>query len=124
MNFVDNVNKEKEFDLYLYTSDKVIKNLHLHALINIEIKLDLYLNKIESNNLPYEELKYELVSELIDIIENNCDEILKYLNYEGKLEILRKFILSNISLIEDKLRNPRIIELFMIKNKSQNVIMY
>jgi len=124
LNFVDNVNKEKEFDLYLYTSDKVIKNLHLHALINIEIKLDLYLNKIESNNLPYEELKYELVNELIDIIENNFDEILKYLNDEGKLEIVRKFILSNISLIEDKLRNPRIIELFMIKNKSQNVIMY
>jgi hypothetical protein len=91
---------------------------------NIEIKLNLYLNKIESNNLPYEEIKYELINELINIIENNYDKILEYFKDENKLKILRKVILSNIDLFRDEFRNSRLIELLGIDNKSQNMIIY
>jgi len=91
---------------------------------NIAIKINLYLNKIESNNLPYKEVKYKLINELIDIMENNCDKILEYLKDESKLEKARKVILYNIDLFRHNLRNSRLIELFGINIKSQNMAIY
>jgi len=91
---------------------------------DIEIKLNLYLNKIESNNLPYEEMKNELIIELINMIENNYDKISEYFKNESKLIMARKVISSNIGLLRGKLRNPRLTGLLHIDNKSQNMIIY
>ena len=74
--------------------------------------------------MPYKELKYELINELIDIIENSFDKISKYLKYYDKLKIAKKVILSNIDLFRKKLRSSRLIELLGVDNKSQNIIMY
>jgi len=122
--FIDHIKEKKELKIYSNTKDKIIENLYIHAVENIGIKLNLYLNKIESNNLPYKEIKYKLINELIDIIENNHDKILEYLKDEIKLEKARKVILYNIDLFKDKLRNSRLIELFGINIKSQNMLIY
>ena len=119
-----NKNTKKKRKLYLYTIDKIIKNLHIYAKNSIEIKLGLYLNKIESNNLPFEEIKYELIVELIDIIKNNYTKISEYFKDENKLKLARKVILSNIELIKDELRDLRLIELLGIDNKSKSMIIY
>ena len=119
-----NKNTKKKRKLYLYTIDKIIKNLHIYAKNSIEIKLGLYLNKIESNNLPCEEIKYELIVELIDIIKNNYTKISEYFKDENKLKLARKVILSNIELIKDELRDLRLIELLGIDNKSKSMIIY
>jgi len=110
--------KKRDRKLYSYTKKKVIENLYIKSIDNIEVKLNLYLNKIESNNLPYKEIKYEL----INIMKNNYDKILEYFKDKKKLEIARKAILSDIDLFWDELRNSMLIELFGINSKSQNII--
>ena len=119
-----NKNKKNKIKLYLRTRDEIIKNLHIYAKNNIEIKLNLYLNKIGGNNLPCEEIKYELIVELIDIIKNNYTKISEYFKDENKIKLARKVILSNIELIKDDLRDLRLIELLGIDNKSKSMIMY
>ena len=119
-----NKNKKNKIKLYLRTRDEIIKNLHIYAKNNIEIKLNLYLNKIGGNNLPCEEIKYELIVELIDIIKNNYAKISEYFKDENKIKLARKVILSNIELIKDELRDLRLIELLGIDNKSKSMIMY
>ena len=119
-----NKNKKNKIKLYLRTRDEIIKNLHIYAKNNIEIKLNLYLNKIRGNNLPCEEIKYELIVELIDIIKNNYAKISEYFKDENKIKLARKVILSNIELIKDELRDLRLIELLGIDNKSKSMIMY
>ena len=119
-----NKNKKNKIKLYLRTRDEIIKNLHIYAKNNIEIKLNLYLNKIGGNNLPCEEIKYELIVELIDIIKNNYTKISEYFKDENKIKLARKVILSNIELIKDELRDLRLIELLGIDNKSKSMIMY
>ena len=119
-----NKNKKNKIKLYLRTRDETIKNLHIYAKNNIEIKLNLYLNKIGGNNLPCEEIKYELIVELIDIIKNNYAKISEYFKDENKIKLARKVILSNIELIKDELRDLRLIELLGIDNKSKSMIMY
>jgi len=124
VNFRDYIKIEKEINIYSNIKDKIIENFYIHVMDNIGAKLNLYLNKIESNNLPYEEIKYELINELIDIIENNYNKILEYLKDENKLETARKVILYNIDLFKHKLRNLGLIELFGINIKMQNMIIY
>jgi len=119
-----NKNTKNKLKLYFYTRDKIIKNLHMYAEKNIELKLDLYLNKIVSNNLPHEEIKHELITELINIIKNNYKNISEYFKDENKLKLARKVILSNIELIKDELRDLRLIELLGIDNKSKSMIIY
>ena len=119
-----NKNTKKKRKLYLCTIDKIIKNLHIYAKNNIEIKLGLYLNKIESNNLPYEEIKYELIKELIDTIKNNYKKISEYFKDENKLKLARKVILSNIELTKNDLRDLRLIKLLGIDNKSKSMTIY
>ena len=119
-----NKNTKNKLKLYFYTRDKIIKNLHIYAEKNIELKLDLYLNKIVSNNLPHEEIKHELITELINIIKNNYKNISEYFKDENKLKLARKVILSNIELIKDELRDLRLIELLGIENKSKSMIIY
>ena len=109
--------------MYLGIKKKIIDNLYKKPMSNIE-KINLYLNKIEMNNLPYEEIKYELIIELINIMKNNYNEILEYLRDERKMKIARKVILSNIDLIRDEFRGLSLIELFGIDNKSKNMIIY
>ena len=108
-------NIPKENKIYLYTRDEIIKNLHIHPIKNTETKLDFYLNKIESNNFPCEEIKRKSIMELKNIIENNYDKILEYFRYayEGKLKV-RKVIISNFDFFMDKLRDPWFIELLEI----------
>ena len=122
--FIDHIKGEKEIKIYSKIKDIIIENLYIHAVDNIAIKINLYLNKIESNNLPYKEVKYKLINELIDIMENNCDKILEYFKDESKLEKVRKVILYNIDLFRHNLRNSRLIELFGINIKSQNMVIY
>jgi Ser-tRNA(Ala) deacylase AlaX len=74
--------------------------------------------------LPCEEIKYELIVELIDIIKNNYAKISEYFKDENKIKLARKVILSNIELIKDELRDLRLIELLGIDNKSKSMIMY
>ena len=123
VDFIDHIMEEKELKAYSDTRKKIIENLYRYAMNDIEIKLNLYLNKIESNNLPYEEMKNELIIELINMIENNYDKISEYFKNESKLIMARKVILSN-SLLRGKLRNPRLTGLLHIDNKSQNMIIY
>ena len=115
---------EKEFNLYSYTKNKIIENLYIRSTDDIEIKMNLYLNKIESNNLPYEEIKYELIMDSINIMKNNYDKILEYFKDKSKFTKFRKLILSNIKLFRNELRNSLLIELLDINSKSQNMIIY
>jgi len=119
----NHINKENELKAYLIIKNKIIENLHMNTMSNIE-KLNLYLNKIESNNLPCEEIKHELIIELINIMKNNYNKILEYFRDESKLKMARKVILSNINLISDEFIDSRLIELLGIYNKSQNIIIY
>ena len=123
VHFKDYINKKNELNVYLGIKEKITENLYRKPMSNIE-KLNLYLNKIEYNNLPCEEIKYELIIELINIIKNNYNEILEYLRDENKMKIARKAILSNIDLIRDKFRDSSLIELFGIYNNSKNIIIY
>jgi len=123
VHFKDYINKKNELNVYLGIKKKIIDNLYKKPMSNIE-KINLYLNKIEMNNLPYEEIKYELIIELINIMKNNYNEILEYLRDERKMKIARKVILSNIDLIRDEFRGLSLIELFGIDNKSKNMIIY
>jgi hypothetical protein len=68
----NNINKENE--LYLYVRDKIAKNLNIHPIKNKEIGLDFYLNKVKNNNLPHEEIKDEIIIELINAIKINDKE--------------------------------------------------
>ena len=123
VHFKNHINKENELKAYLIIKNKIIENLHMNTMSNIE-KLNLYLNKIESNNLPCEEIKHELIIELINIMKNNYNKILEYFRDESKLKMARKVILSNINLISDEFIDSRLIELLGIYNKSQNIIIY
>jgi len=117
-----NLNDKKEFNLYSVSRDEITGNLYIHTINDIEIKIDTYLNKIERNNFPYEEIKYELINELIKVIKNDYDKVLEYLG-EGNNRIkMRKVILYNIDLFIDKLRNSRLLDLLGIYNKSQCMI--
>ena len=101
-----------------------MKNFYIKTMDSIYIKLNLYLNKTEGNNLPCEEIKYELINELIKIIKNDYKKALEYFKDENKLRLVRKVILSNIDLIKDDLRDSKLIELLGIDNKSKNMIIY
>ena len=120
-NYID---EKREFNLYTYTRNKIIKNFYTHTKDNVEERLNLYLNKIESNNLPFEEIKYKLIIKLINIIKNNYNKILEYFKDENKMKLARKVILSNIDLIEGELRDLKLFELLGIDNKSKNMIIY
>ena len=115
-----NFDKEKELNLFLYIRKKIIKNLYIHTINNIDLKLNLYLNKLESNNLPFK----EIIIDLINIIENNYDKISEYFKDESKLKILRKGILYNIDLLGGEFMNSRLIDFLGIDNKSKNMIIY
>ena len=123
LNFIHYINKEKEVNLYSKIRNKIIENLYTNTMSNVE-KINLYLNKIEGSDLPCEETKYELITDLIQIIENNYYEALEYFKDERKLIKVREVILYNIRLIWDKFRNSRLIELLGINNKSQNTMIY
>ena len=123
IDFIDDIKEEKERNLYLEIKNKIPGNLYRIPMSNIE-KMDLYLNKIESNNLPYKEIKYKLINELINIMKNNYYEILEYFKDESKLIKARKVILSNIEFFVDILIDPILIEKLGIYNKSQNMIIY
>ena len=120
-NYID---EKREFNLYTYTRNKIIKNFYTHTKDNVEERLNLYLNKIESNNLPFEEIKYKLIIKLINIIKNNYNKILEYFKDENKMKLARKVILSNIDLIGGELRDLKLFELLGIDNKSKNIIIY
>jgi len=124
VDFTDRIKGEKELKLYSYTRNKIIENLYRHSIDNIEINLNLCLNKIEYNNLPYKGIKRKLIMKLMNIIENNYDKISEYFKDESKLTKARKVILSNIYFLGDKFRNSRSIGLLGIDNKSQNMIIY
>jgi len=124
VDFRDHIKEEKESRVYSHTGKEIIENLYRHSIGNIEIKLNLYLNKIECNNLPYKEIKYELIIELINIIENNHGKISKYFE---ELTKARKVILSNFDFLRDKLENSRLFELLEILNinyKTSSTIIY
>ena len=74
--------------------------------------------------MPHEEIKHELITELINIIKNNYKNISEYFKDENKLKLARKVILSNIELIKDELRDLRLIEPLGIDNKSKSMIIY
>jgi len=123
IDFIDDIKEEKERNLYLEIKNKIPGNLYRIPMSNIE-KMDLYLNKIESNNLPYKEIKYKLINELINIMKNNYYEILEYFKDESKLIKARKVILSNIKFFRDISSDPILIEKLGICNKSQNMMIY
>ena len=122
--FIHHIKGEKELNVYLKTKDKIIENLYTSMIYNMDININFYLNKIDNNNFPYEEIKYELIIELINIIENYCNEKSEHFKDENKLINTRKVILSNIDLIMDKLRSPKLIEILKIDYKSKNMIIY
>ena len=124
IDFRDNIKEEKALKLNSDIINKIIENLYIQEMDSIEIKLNFYLNKIENNNLPYKKIKYELIMELINMIENNYDKISECLKDENKLIKFRKVILSNIEFIRGKLINSRTIELLRLYNKSKNIIIY
>jgi len=116
------INDEKELNLYLHTKKKIIENLYI--IDNAEMKLNFYLNKIESNNFPCEKIKHKLIKGLINITNNNYNTISEYLKDKNKFIRVRKILLSNIELLGDEFRNSRLIELLGIDNKSKNMIIY
>jgi hypothetical protein len=120
VDFRDHIKEEKELDLYLKTRDKIIENLYIHTIDNIEIKMNLYLNKIENNNLPHEEIIMDLVNE----IENDYYKILEYFKDERKMMKFKELILPIIYSLHGKLRNSRLTDLLGINTKSQNIIIY
>ena len=126
--FIDfryHINEEKELNLLLETENKIIENLYIEKIENIDVKLNLYLSKIESNNFPYEEIKYKLIIELINFIENNYNNSLEYFTKnKSKLILLRKLLLSNISLFDKELISSRLIDLLGVDNKPKNMIIY
>jgi len=125
IDFRSNINKGKELNLCLYTKNKIIENLYIEKIHNIDVKLNLYLSKIESNNFPYEEIKYKLIIELINIIKNNYNESFEYFKKnESKLIALRKLFLPNISLFGKELISSNLIELLGVDNKPKNMIIY
>ena len=126
LDFIYHMNKSVEIKVYSDTRNKIIENLYRHTIDDIDIKLDLYLNKIESNNFPCEEIKHKLIIELINIVENNYDEIyykiLEYFKGE-RLINMRKVILSSITITNwGELRNSRLIRLLEIDDKSRSII--
>ena len=119
-----NIKDKKEFNLYSDKRKKISGNLYIYTIDNIEAKINLCLNKIEFNNFPCEEVKYKLIIELINIIENNYDIALEYFKDKNKLIKARKIILNNIGLLGNEFRNYRLIELLEIDIKPKNMIIY
>jgi len=122
--FIGHIQEEKEAKVYLGIIDKINKNLYGEKMFSIETRLNSCLNKIENNNFSHEEIKCKFIMELINIIEKYYDIMPEYFKDKRKLIAARKEILSNISLVKDKLRNPRLTGLLGIDNKSQNIIIY
>jgi len=120
INFRGYIKEEKELKLCSETKDKIMRNLYIETIDSVCTNINLYLNKIESNNLPYK----EVIIDLINIIENNYDKMQEYFKDESKMIKIREVILSNIYLLRDKLRNSNLIGLLEIDNKSQNIIIY
>ena len=126
LDFIYQMNKSVEIKVYSDTRNKIIENLYRHTIDDIDIKPNLYLNKIESNNFPCEEIKHKSIIELINIVENNYDEIyykiLEYFKGERLIKI-RKVILSSITITNwGELRNSRLIRLLEIDDKPRSII--
>ena len=81
------VNEGKEAKVYTDTKWKMIENLYGHKTDSIKIRLASYLNKIEYNNFPCEELKNNFINEFLNFMKENRNEILKYLKHESKLKV-------------------------------------
>jgi hypothetical protein len=81
------VNEGKEAKVYTDTKWKMIENLYGHKTDSIKIRLASYLNKIEYNNFPCEELKNKFINEFLNFMKENRNEILKYLKHESKLKV-------------------------------------
>ena len=131
LDFIYHMNKSVEIKVYSDTRNKIIENLYRHTIDDIDIKLDLYLNKIESNNFPCEEIKEEitkeLIIELVNMTENNFGKIAEYfwdISRIEKTEIARKVVIENIDLFKDKPRNQLLFDLLNISTKSFNMIIY
>jgi len=123
VNFINHIKEEGRSDLYLGIKNKIVEGLYRKTMSDIK-KADLYLNKIEYNNLPCEEIKRELIIELINIIENDDKNLLEFLKDRSKLFKLIKVICSNIELIENEFGNSRLIGLFGIDNRKNTMILY
>jgi len=117
------IKEKNEINLYLRVKNKIIENLHRERISDAE-RINLYLNKIEINNLPYEEIKCELAIKLVNMIKNNYNKVLKHLKDERKMRVARKIILSNISFVMDELRDTRLTNLLNIDVKSHNMEIY
>ena len=122
--FRDDTKKEKQINLYLCTKNKIIENLYGQKMENIDIKLNSYLNKIENNNFPHEEARYEFIKELRETIIIYYNEILKQLKNKRNVLTVRKLMLYNKEFFSDLLSDPTLINLLEINNKPQNMIFY
>ena len=128
LDFIYHMNKSVEIKVYSDIRNKIIENLYRHTIDDIDIKLDLYLNKIESNNFPCEEIKEEitkeLIIELVNMMENNFGKIAEYFRDISRIEktkIARKVVIENIDLFKDKPRSQLLFDLLNISTKSFNV---
>jgi len=124
IDFADHINKEKELKVHSKIKKKIIENLYGFIISDTGTKINLYLNKIENNNFPCEEIKYELIIKLINIIENNYNNSLEYLKDEKIMIKVREIIMSNIYSLMEKLRDSILIGLLGIDNKQKNMIIY
>jgi len=128
LDFIYHMNKSVEIKVYSDTRNKIIENLYRHTIDDIDIKLDLYLNKIESNNFPCEEIKEEitkeLIIELVNMMENNFGKIEEYCRDISRREIVRKVVIKNFNLFIDKPRNQLLFDLLNIRTKSPYVLIY
>ena len=130
LDFIYHMNKSVEIKVYSDTRNKIIENLYRHTIDDIDIKLNLYLNKIGSNNFPCEEIKEEIKKELrmelINIMKNDYGKILEYFgNINGikELEIARRVVIENIDLFADKPRNRWLFNLLNIRTESSYILM-
>ena len=114
------IKNEKELNLYNRLKGEIIRNFYKKERDGIYKKIDLYLNKIEINNLPDK----EMIIEIINMTKEGDGRILEHFKDESKIKILRKGILSNIESLGDEFRSSKLIELLGIYNKSQNMIIY
>jgi len=130
LDFIYHMNKSVEIKVYSDTRNKIIENLYRYTIDDIDIKLDLYLNKMGSNNFPCEEIKEEIKKELrmelINIMKNDYGKILEYFgNINGikELEIARRVVIENIDLFADKPRNRWLFNLLNIRTESSYILM-
>ena len=129
LDFIYHMNKSVEIKVYSDTRNKIIENLYRYTIDDIDIKLNLYLNKMGSNNFPCEEIKEEIKKELrmelINIMKNDYGKILEYFgNINGikELEIARRVVIENIDLFADKPRNRWLFNLLNIRTESPYIL--